>query len=166
MRSRLVIGALAAMATLTLAGPTFAATPTREVFDYGTPEIEALIAADLLDRCGLEVTVDAVVTVTVTTWTKRDGTLLLETDMWNGKWTYTNVATGATTVLRVFGPDHFWLNKHGDLMHSITGIGGYYPGLGYFNGYVLINETTGEILRKMGKFFGDIEQVVCAPLAA
>lgn len=163
MRSFLVIGALAAMATLTMAGPAFAAKPTREVIDLWPPEIELVISGDLTNWCGFRVAVDVQETLTVTTWSKSDGSLLLETDMYKGKWTITNVATRVSTVINQTGLDILWLSKNGDLMHALTGHA-YYPGLGYFNGYVLVNDTTGEILRKFGKFFGDIEQVICAPL--
>jgi hypothetical protein len=158
---------LAAMAALTLAGPALAARPTREIIDIGTPEIEALISADLSAWCGFEIAVDADQTVTVMVFSRNDGTFHREIDHWQTKWTITNVGTGASITVHNVGPDIYWVNREGVKMLASTGRSyiGQPPVGAYFVGRVLIDYDTGEILRTSGHFVGDIQQVICDPLA-
>lgn len=156
---------LAAMAALMLAGPALAARPTREIIDIGTPEIEALISANLSDWCGFEISVDADATIAVMVFSNNDGTFRREIDVGQVKWTLTNVATGVSIDTHNVGPDIYWVNRDGVTMHAIIGRSYVvHDGIGFI-GRVLLNEDTGEVLAFGGHFTGDIQQVVCDPLA-
>jgi hypothetical protein len=156
---------LAAMAALTLAGPALAARPTREIIDAGTPEIEALISGDLSDLCGFEISVDADATVAVMVFSNNDGTFRREIDVSQMKWTLTSVASGVSIDVHNVGPDIFWVNRDGVTMHAIIGRSYVvHEGIGFI-GRVLLNADTGEVLAFGGHLTGDIQQLVCTPLA-
>jgi hypothetical protein len=149
----------AAIAALTLASPAVAARPTREVIDIGTPELEALISADLTALCGFEIAVIADQTVTVMVFSRNDGTFHREIDQWQLHWTVTNVETGASIAVHSVGPEMLWMNRDGVPMHAFVGL----ALIGY-TGRELSNADTGELLRASGHFVGDIEQVFCDAL--
>jgi hypothetical protein len=157
--------ALSALAALTLAGPALAARPTREIIDVGTPEIEAIISANMTGWCGFGISVDADATIAVKVFSNNDGTFRREIDKAQIKWTLKNVATGASIRVHNVGPDIYWVNREGVTMHAIMGRSYVvHEGIGFI-GRVLINEDTGEVLARSGHFTGDIQQLVCAPLA-
>ena len=157
--------AISAVLALTLAGPALAAPPTREIIDIGTPEIEALIAANLSEWCGFEISVDADATIAVMVFSNDDGTFRREIDVVQIKWTLTNVATDVSIKVLNVGPDIYWVDRDGVTM--LASIGRSYvvhDGIGFI-GRVLVNLDTGEILAFGGHFTGDIDQLVCANLA-
>jgi hypothetical protein len=156
---------LAVMATLTLAGPAFAARPTREIIDVGTPEIEVLISAHMSDVCGFEVSVDADAKIAVMVFSNNDGTFRREIDTAQIKWTLTNVSTGVSINVHNVGPDIIWVNRDGVTM--LASIGRAYvahEGSGFI-GRILVNLDTGEVVAFPRHLTGDIQQLVCAPLA-
>ena len=166
MRSPLAIFALSAMAALTLVGPALAARPAREIIDVGTPEIEAIISANMTGWCGFGISVDADATIAITVFSNKDGTFRREIDHSQIKWTLTNVATGVSIRVHNVGPDIYWVNRDGSLMHAIMGRSYVvHDGVGFI-GRVLINEDTGEVVAFSGHQTGDIQQLVCTPLAA
>ncbi len=162
---RIRVAVLSAMAALTLAGPALAARPTREIIDVGTPEIEGLISAHLSETCGFEISVDADARIVVLVFSNNDGTFRREIDTAQIKWTLTNVATGVSINTHNVGPDIYWVNRDGVTM--LASMGRAYvahEGLGFI-GRVLLNADTGEVLASGGHFTGDIQQLVCVPLA-
>lgn len=166
MRFALALGALSAMAALTLAGPALAARPTREIIDVGTPEIEALISAHLSDSCSFEISVDADARIALMVFSTNDGSFRREIDTAQIKWTLTNPATGVAIRVHNVGPDIFSVNRDGVTMHAIIGRSYVvHEGIGFI-GRVLVNEDTGEVLAFGGHVTGDIQQLVCDPLSA
>src|SRR5215212_10239034 len=156
---------LSAMASLILAGTALAAAPTREIIDVGTPEIEALISANLSDVCGFEISVDADATIRVMIFSNNDGTFRREIDPSQIKWTLTNVATGVSIDTHNVGPDIYWVNRDGVTMHAIIGRSYLsHDGIGFI-GRLLLDADTGEVLAFAGHLTGDLQQLVCAPLA-
>jgi hypothetical protein len=150
----------------TLAAPALAAPPTREIIDVGTPEIEALIAANLSDVCRFEISVDADARITAMVFSNNDGTFRREIDASQIKWTLTNVATGVAIRVHNVGPDIFWVNRDGVTMHAIIGRSYVvHDGIGFI-GRVVISEDTGTVQAFAGHLTGDMQQLVCAPLAA
>jgi len=159
----LAIGALLA---LTLAGPALAAGPTREIFDIGTPEIEVQIADHLSATCGFDISVDAEATVAVKVFSNNDGTFRREIDTTQLKWTLTNAATGVSLRIHGVGPDITWINHDGVTMFASMGRAYLAHDGSGFIGRLLINADTGEILSFPRHQTGDIEQLVCLPLAS
>jgi hypothetical protein len=161
------IAALSAATLLVVsAGAAFAAPPTREIIDIGTPEIEALISANLSSVCRFDISVDADATIAVMVFSNNDGTFRREIDVGQIKWTLTNDATGASIHTHNVGPDIFWVNRDGVPMHAIIGRSYVaHEGSGFI-GRVLLNADTGEVLAFAGRLTGDIQQLVCNPLAS
>ncbi len=71
--------------------------------------------------------------------------------------TFTNQATGETFVFRDVGPDHYSLDKDGNLVVAITGRS---TGSGVI-GHVVINIDTDEVLLVAGKEFGNVFTLGC-----
>ena len=157
--NRAMVAMVALLIMAAAACPAMAARPTREVIDIGTPELEALISADLTQLCGFEIAVSADQTVTVMVFADNEGTFRREIDQWQLRWTVTNVETGASIDVHSVGPELFWVNRDGVTMHAFVGL----ALLGY-TGRELSNLDTGEILQTSGHFVGDIEQVFCEAL--
>ena len=155
--------AVAALATLALAAPTFAAQPSTEVIDIGTPEIEALISAFQSDACGFDISVDAVATITVRVFSSNDGTFRRELDQVHLDWTLTNVETGATNRIRSIGPDIYWTSHDGAPMHASVGI--ILSEDGQWIGRLLYDGVSGDLLRAAGRDAGDADAVFCDPIA-
>jgi hypothetical protein len=73
--------------------------------------------------------------------------------------TYSNAA-GETFVWRELGPDHFYIDANGDLIHVITGHDGFDGVIGRF----VVNTTTGEVLFVAGNQSGTRDDRACAAL--
>lgn len=83
----------------------------------------------------------------------------VELDVFHIVLTFTNAA-GETYVFRDVGPDHYYLNKDGDLIIAITGRS---TGSGVI-GHVVINLDTGETLLVAGNEFGSARALACEAL--
>ena len=73
--------------------------------------------------------------------------------------TYSNAA-GQTFVWREIGPDHFYIDDNGDLIHTISGRDGFDGVIGHF----VINETTGEVTFIAGNQTGTRDDRACGAL--
>ena len=90
----------------------------------------------------------------------------VELDVFHGVLTYTNTA-GQTFVWHDVGPDHYYLDKNGDLILTVTG-----PSTASGNlernqtvvGHVRMNLTTQEVEFVAGKRVGNIDELACDAL--
>jgi hypothetical protein len=149
------------MLIASLASPTAAAKPTREVIDIGTPADEAEVGAIFTELCGFPLTASIESRVTVFVFTDRHGEFKRELDIYASMDTLLNAAGGSVT-LHDIGPDVFWLSRDGELLYAA--VGRSLTGSGYI-GRVVVNLDTGEELLVAGKNVGSLEDQVCEPLA-
>jgi hypothetical protein len=161
VRPFIVIGS-ALVLVLTLAAPVSAGKPTRETFDLDDPAEEAFWAEVMTEACGVPVAVDFEGSVRVKVWTDKAGGFKREIDKWFIRDTFTNLATGASILLKDVGPDHYWISKDGHLMLAITGRS--LTGSGVI-GRVVIDLDTGETVHSSGKEVGSMTDQVCGAIA-
>ena len=83
----------------------------------------------------------------------------VELDVWHTTHTWTNAA-GETFVDREIGPDRYYLDRDGNLILSITGHG---PAFGVM-GQIVINLTTGEVIKVTGPAHPDHLTLACNAL--
>ena len=159
---RVVLSAAVIGLALALAAPATAATPTRQTIDLDDPEAEAFWSEALTDACGFAVAVDFEGSVRVTVFADKAGEFKREIDKWFIRDTFTNVATGASILLKDVGPDHYWISRDGHLMLAITGRS--LTGSGII-GRVVIDLDTGETVHISGKPVGTIFDQVCDAIA-
>jgi hypothetical protein len=96
----------------------------------------------------------------------QPGNRNVELDVFHGVLTYTN-STGQTFVWHDVGPDHYYIDKNGDLILTVTG-----PSTASGNldrnqivvGHVRMNLTTQEVEFVAGKQVGNIDELACAAL--
>ena len=158
---RVVFLFICGLLLLAVASPVAAAKPSKEVISLDNPEDEAFFSALLTEECGVPVEADFEGTVTVHTFTDRDGDFKREIAKFWIRDTFTNTETGASVLLRDVGPDILFFGKDGALYVAITGRS--LTGSGVI-GRTLINLDTGEVIRESGKFVGSIADQVCPPL--
>ena len=90
----------------------------------------------------------------------------VELDVFHGVLTYTNSA-GQTFVWHDVGPDHYYLDKNGDFILTITGpstASGNLDRTQIVIGHVRINLTTQEVEFIAGNQRGNIDDLACAAL--
>jgi hypothetical protein len=90
----------------------------------------------------------------------------VELDVFHGVLTYTNSA-GQTFVWHDVGPDHYYLNKNGDLILTVTGrstASGNLERNQIVIGHVRMNLTTQEVEFVAGNQRGNIDELACAAL--
>jgi hypothetical protein len=83
----------------------------------------------------------------------------VELDVWHTTHTWTNAA-GETFVDREIGPDRYYLDRDGNLILSITG---HSPAFGVM-GQIVINLTTGEVVKVTGPSHPDHLTLACEAL--
>ncbi len=160
-RSRSALASLATIALLVgVTAPTaVAAGPERTVIDLNDPQIDFDESAWASDGCGFPIRAEVSDHIIVLVF--PDGRRRVETNVYNQRVTYTNIATGASTRLRDIGPDRtYWLD--GRLVAAITGRS--VTGSGVI-GLVIVDFNTGEVLFQAGNEVGNFYDGFCAALA-
>jgi hypothetical protein len=155
---------LASLATVALvigvaAPAALAAGPQRTVIDLNDPQIDIDESAWASDMCGFPIRAEVSGHIIVLVF--PDGRRRVQTNVYNQKATYTNVATGTSLRLRDIGPDRtYWLD--GRLVTAITGRS--LTGAGVI-GLVIVDVETGEVLFQAGNEVGYFYDGFCAAMA-
>lgn len=151
-----VVAALALAAVVAV--PALAAPPVRETFDLDDPAAEASWSAFLTDACGFPVAVDFAGSVTSHVFLDTSGEWSHQVDKWWIRDRFTNVATGATILLKDVGPDVYRIDRDGHLTIAITGRS--LTGSGVI-GRVVVDLDTGEVVHMAGREVGSVPDQVC-----
>ena len=157
--TRFLCAGAALFAVLALAGPAAGAQPSREVFDLDSPVFEADVAAFLTEECGTEIEADLEGRITVLVFEDAVSGVV-ERDIYEAKYTFTNPETGAVFSLHDAGPDT-WVVRDGTLFLASSGRST--TGTGVI-GRVVRDLATGERVFEAGKPTGDFVERVCEAL--
>jgi hypothetical protein len=90
----------------------------------------------------------------------------VELDVFHGVITYTNTA-GQTFVWHDVGPDHYYLDKNGDLILTVTGratASGNLERNQIVVGHVRMNLTTQQVEFVAGRELGNVDELACDAL--
>ncbi len=157
---RFLCAGAALLAVLALAGPAAGAQPSREVIELDDPVFEADVAAFLTEECGTEIEADLEGRITVLVFDKPGSEGLVEHNIYEAKYTFTNPETGAVFSLHDAGPDTYFV-RDGTLFLASSGRST--TGTGVI-GRVVRDAATRERVFEAGKPVGDFVERVCEAL--
>lgn len=151
--------AMLAILIATMAPSVLAAAPDRSVIDLGDPAVAADESEFVSGLCGFAIDVTSNGQIRVLRFPGGSQSVL-ELNIYNMRFTYTNALTGASIRLRDIGPDRFFI-KDGLAYVAVTGRATTSTGI---IGVVTFDLATGDIVHSAGNDVGWFYGQLCAAI--